>query len=201
MRSRSPHTLRRACDLEVIDMAEASTDRSLDRRLVAHRTVAWQHGIIGGLAAGVLMGLLLSVAMAITGDGFLRPLELIGSVWYGAFTTGATVIVIGLATHLALSVVFGAIWAYAFSYIKVEPLLSGLAFGAILWVAMRYVVLPIAGDFLLGGTSGWQFFPFGVVKGEAVSGFAAWMVPAAYLLFGLSLGAYEQWADRRKVRG
>ncbi len=181
-------------------MAEASIDRSLDRRLVAHRTVAWQHGIIGGLVAGVLMGLLLSVVMAITGDGFLRPLELIGSVWYGAFTTGVTVIVIGLATHLALSVVFGAIWAYAFSYIKVEPLLSGLAFGAVLWVAMRYVVLPIAGGFLLGGTSGWQFFPFGVVKGEVVSGFAAWMVPAAYLLFGLSLGGYEQWADRRKVR-
>ena len=181
-------------------MAEASLDRSLDRRLVAHRTVAWQHGIIGGLVGGVLMGLLLSVAMAITGDGFLRPLELIGSVWYGAFTTGATVMVIGLATHLALSVVFGAIWAYAFSYIKVEPLISGLAFGAILWAAMHYVVLPIAGDFLLGGTPTFRFFPFGVVSGEAVSGFAAWLVLAAYLVFGLSLGAYEQLADRRRVR-
>ena len=48
-------------------------------------------------------GLFLMVAMAITGDGFFRPLELIGSIWYGAFTTGTTVILGGACHPLAVA--------------------------------------------------------------------------------------------------
>ena len=185
-------------------MAELSIDRSLDRRLAAHRTVAWQHGIIGGLVASVVMALVLMVAMAITGDGFFRPLELIGSIWYGAFTTGTTVILVGLVTHLAVAALFGAIWAYTFSYVKVEPLLSGLVFGALLWLVMQYVVLPLT-SFMLGASTAFETFYFDgriykvFYNGEA-DGFRLWMVLSAYLVFGLSLGAFEQWADRRKER-
>ena len=176
-------------------MAEFSVDSSLERRLVAHRTVAWQHGIVGGLAAGVLMGLSLMVALAITGDGFFRPLELIGSVWYGAVTTGTTVIILGLLTHLGVAAILGAIWAYAFSYVKVEPIISGLAFGAIVWVAMQYLILPFVADYIIGGITAYQLFYFG-----AVSGFSLWMVLGAYLIFGAGLGLFEELADRRQVR-
>ena len=150
------------------------------------------------------MALFLMVAMAITGDGFFRPLELIGSVWYGAVTTGTTVILIGLLTHLAVAVLFGAIWAYAFSYVKVEPLLSGLVYGAVLWLVMQYLVLPLAGFMLSTSTAfenvyvdSWIYRFLNI--GEA-DGFRPWMVLSAYLLFGLSLGAFEQWADRRRDR-
>ena len=176
-------------------MAEFSVDSSLERRLVAHRTVAWQHGIVGGLAAGVLMGLSLMVALAITGDGFFRPLELIGSVWYGAVTTGTTVIILGLLTHLGVAAILGAIWAYAFSYIKVEPVISGLAFGAIVWVAMQYLILPFVADYVVKGVSAHQMFYFG-----AISGFSLWMVLSADLIFGAGLGLFEELADRRQVR-
>lgn len=175
-------------------MAEFSIDRSLERRLAAHRTVAWQHGLVGGLAAGVLMGLSLMVAMAITGDGFFRPLELIGSVWYGAITTGTTVIIVGLVTHLAVAAILGAIWAYVFSWVKVEPIISGLVFGAIVWIAMQYLILPFVANYILGGITAYQLFYFG-----AVSGFSLWMVLGAYLIFGAGLGAFEELADRRRV--
>lgn len=175
-------------------MAEIALDRSLDRRLEAHRAVAWQHGIVGGLSAGLLMGLFLTVAMAINGQGFWRPLELIGSVWYGAYTTGTTVIILGLVTHFALAALLGALWAYLFSYLRVEPLLSGVAFGAILWAIMQYLVLPFVGSFIVEDASLYQKFYFG-----AVGGFALWMTLAAYLIFGLSLGAFEELADRRRA--
>ena len=176
-------------------MAEFSIDTSLERRLLAHRTVAWQHGLFGGLAAGVVMGLSLMVAMAITGDGFFRPLELIGSVWYGAITTGTTVIILGLITHLAVAAILGAIWAYAFSYVKVEPVISGLVFGAIVWIAMQYLILPFVANYIIAGITAYQFFSFG-----AVGGFSLWMVLGAYLIFGASLGVFEEWADRRRLR-
>jgi hypothetical protein len=140
------------------------------------------------------MGLALTVAMAITGDGFFRPLELIGSVWYGAITTGATVIVVGLITHLAVAAVLGAIWAFAFSYVKVEPIISGLLFGAIVWVAMQYLILPFVASYILGGITAYQLFYFG-----AVGGFSLWMVLGAYLIFGAGLGLFEELADRRRV--
>lgn len=177
-------------------MAELSIDRSLERRLVVHRTVAWQHGLVGGLASGVVMGLSLMVAMALSGDGFLRPLELIGSVWYGAVTTGTTVILVGLITHLAVAAILGLVWAYAFSYVKVEPIVSGLVFGGIVWVAMRYLILPFVADYLIGGVSAYHLFYFG-----AEGRFAGWMVLGAYLIFGAGLGVFEQLADRRRLAG
>ncbi len=175
-------------------MAEFTIDRPLERRLLAHRTVAWQHGLVGGLAAAVVMGLSLMVAMAIAGDGFFRPLELIGSVWYGAVTTGATVILVGLITHLAVAATLGVVWTYAFSYVKVEPIVSGVAFGAIVWVAMQYAILPLVADYLITAISDYRLFYFG-----AESRFAAWMVLGAYLIFGAGLGVFEQFADRRRV--
>lgn len=176
-------------------MAEFSVDSSLERRLVAHRLVAWQHGIVGGLVAGIVMGLSLMVTMAVTGEGFFRPLEIIGSVWYGAVTTGRTVIILGLLTHLGVAAILGAIWAYAFSYIKVEPIISGLAFGAIVWVAMQYLVLPFVADYVIKAVSAHQMFYFG-----AISGFSLWMVLGAYLIFGATLGVFEELADRRQVQ-
>jgi len=189
-------------------MAELSMDRtagasSLDERLAAHRAVAWQHGIIGGLTGAVVMGVFLVLAMGLSGYGYLRPFELIGSVWYGTFTTGAAVIVVGMVTHLAVAALFGVVWAFLFSYVKVEPVISGLVYGALLWVLMQFLVLPIAG-FLLGKTTDFQiyFSDFGMSKVLGLGttqGFSLWMVLGAYLLFGLSLGAFEEWADRRRA--
>ena len=115
-------------------MAEFSIDRTLDRRLAAHRTVAWQHGIVGGLVASVVMALVLMVAMAINGRWILPAARAhrIHLVW-GRYDGHDSHPRAGFVTHLAVAVLFGAIWAYTFSYVKVEPLLSGLVYGAVLW--------------------------------------------------------------------
>ncbi len=176
-------------------MAELSFDRSLERRLVAHRSVAWQHGLAGGLASGVVMGIFLMVVMALRGDGFLRPLELIGSVWYGAGTTGTAVVLVGLLTHFAVAAILGLVWAFAFSYIKVEPIISGLVYGGIVWVAMQYLVLPFVADNIIGGVSAYHLFYFG-----AEGRFVGWMVLGAYLIFGAGLGVFEEYADRRRLQ-
>ena len=148
-------------------MAEIAVARPLERRLAAHRSVAWLHGVVGGLASSVVMGLFMMVAMLITGYGFIRPLELIGSLWYGSITTGATVALLGGITLLATGVILGVVWAYVFSYVKIDPLVSGVAYGAIVWALMQYLIIPAAGSFILGvaiGRSG------GVVRNNAEPG-------------------------------
>jgi hypothetical protein len=69
--------------------------------------------------------------------GFFRPLELIGSLWYGTIANGASAGLLGVATLLGSSVILGLVWAYVFSYVKVEPLVTGVALGAILGVIMQ----------------------------------------------------------------
>lgn len=184
--------------------AVAFPQHSLDRRLVAHRSVALQHGVMGGLAASVVMGLFLMAAMAIRGDGFFRPLELVGSLWYGELTTGLGVGILGLLSLLALGVALGAVWASVFSYVRVEPLFSGAIYGVILALLMAFVLLPLSA-FVIGDAlyetllSADGSSVVRVSLGSAGDGFALWMILAGLLLFGLSLGAFEEWADRRRA--
>lgn len=187
-------------------MADLVLNRSvtLRKRLEAHRSATWQHALFGGLVSAALMILVLGVATAITGDGFFRPLELIGSLWYGSVTTGAAAALIGLATHLGVALILSALWANVFPYVRLEPLATGLVFGAALWVIMQYVVVPIVGGFILGESKVFEslYLDGQVYKvfylGEG-NGFQAWMTLAAYLVFGLGLGGFEQWADRRRA--
>jgi len=149
------------------------------------------------------MAVFLMIAMWIRGDGLIRPLELVGSIWYGEFTTGAGVALLGLASHLAASIVLGIAWAYVFSYVKVAPLVTGTVFGAAVALLMGYVVLPVT-NFIIGNSASYDTVfvgstPHKIFHLGAGDGFALWMVLAGYVLFGLTLGAFEEWADRRRV--
>jgi hypothetical protein len=152
----------------------------------------------GGLASGLIMGLFMMVAMLITGDGFLRPLYLIGSLWYGSITTGAAVAFLGAATLLVMAVALGVVWAYLFSYVKVDPLVSGVAFGAAVWALMQYLVIPAAGSFILGVAAVDPIVLFSTSVNPVA--FPLWMVLAAFLVYGAGLGVFEDLADRRRLR-
>lgn len=154
---------------------------TLDRRMAAHKDVVWQHGLIGGAIGGIVMGAFAMIVMAITGDGFFHPLELIGSIWWGAATTGSAVIVAGLFTHVAVAMVLGLVYSYAFPFAKVEPVVQGLVFGAVVWFVAQILVLPQVAAYISDG-------------------FTVWMFLAAHVLFGASLGFFEDLADRRWAR-
>lgn len=154
------------------------SELALDRRMAAHKDVVWQHGLVGGAVAGIVMGAFAMITMAITGDGFFRPLELIGSIMWGATMTGGSVIVVGLLTHMAMAMALGLLYSYLFPFMKVEPVVQGLVYGAVVWFLAQIVVLP-------------------QVAAYTSDGFPVWMFLAAHLLFGASLGFFEDLADRR----
>ena len=181
-------------------MAELAVGRPLERRLAAHRSVAWIHGLVGGLISGVVMGLFMMIAMLIMGDGFVRPLYLVGSLWYGSLTLTVTAAVVGAATLLVLAAILGIVWAYLFSYIKVEPLVTGVAYGAILWALAQYVVIPAAGSFILGTSTAGVPVSLAFSGAATIVGFPLWMVLVGFLVYGAGLGLFEDISDRRRLR-
>jgi hypothetical protein len=155
---------------------------SLDRRFAAHRAAVWEHGLVGGLFAGVIMAVVLMIIFAITGDGFLHPLEAMGSIYWGEFMADdGAVIAAGIGTHLVLSIVFGLIYAFLINYVRIEPLITGLVYGVAVFL-VTYLILGAAFDFF-------------------ADEFPIWSMLVGAAFFGLALGAFEDWADRSWTRG
>jgi hypothetical protein len=157
------------------------TELAQERRFAAHKLSVWQHGLLGGIVAGILFALLLMVIAAIEGDGFWRPAELFGSIWYTTLQTGAGAIILGLITVAALSLLLGLLYSYLIEFVRLEPIVSGLLFGALLWAFLGVLVLS-------------QAFA------HVYEGFTVWALFVSYLLYGLVLGVFEDWADRYWVR-
>jgi hypothetical protein len=152
-------------------------EHQAERRFAAHKLSVWAHGIVGGLIAGILFLLLLMIISAIQDDGFWRPAELFGSIWYTSLETGTGMIILGLATVGVVSVVLGLLYSYLLEYIHLEPVVSGLIYGAVTWAFLGVLVLS-------------QAF------GHVYEGFTIWALLVSYLLYGLGLGVFEEWADR-----
>lgn len=107
--------------------------------------------LIGGALSGIFAGFVMMVAALIhagaAGAGLWLPLRLVATPWYGleALVGDAAVVGVGLLTHLGVSAVFGVLFAAITSRRSTvgASLLSGAAFGAVLWLLMTWVVLPL----------------------------------------------------------
>jgi uncharacterized membrane protein YagU involved in acid resistance len=123
------------------------TDRPTTRQL-------FQHGIVGGIIAGivfVLAEMLINVAL---GKPFLGPLRLISSILLGTQATAPTyslfgAVVVGLIVHLILAAIFGVIFVYLlawtgqFSATTEWLLLYGSVYGLALWVVNFHIIAPL----------------------------------------------------------
>lgn len=132
-------------------------------------------GVLAGLAGGGLMGLLAMIHAAVIGTGFWLPMKLVAGVWFGAgaVTGGAGVVLAGLATHLAVSIAWGLLFALLVrrTLDYVPALLVGLAYGAGIWVLMSYGVLPWANEAMFSRVEpvmSW-FFGYHLLYGAGVA--------------------------------
>lgn len=106
-----------------------------------------QAGTIGGLIGGVAMALFATIYDAIVGYGFWTPVRAIAATVLGhdATTMGASAILLGLVIHLAVSIVFGIIFAAITT--RDMPPAAAIAFGMFagltILVVMSLVVLPL----------------------------------------------------------
>lgn len=112
------------------------------------RTTIWTI-VTGGTIAGALDMLF---AISFAGYNGMAPARLLQTVASGAlgnaaFSGGASAAAIGLACHFALSYAWAGIFvaaARAAPVLMRRPVLSGIAFGVIVFFTMRLVVLPLS---------------------------------------------------------
>lgn len=109
---------------------------------------------IARVAAGGLLAGLLDLAFALTfagahGVGPVQLLQVIASGWLGAAasTGGLATAALGLVSHFGIAL----LWAFAFAFVarrapslRTRPVVAGLAFGVVVFLAMRLVVLPLS---------------------------------------------------------
>lgn len=150
------------------------------------RNVQWPAGVIGGLAGGVAMGLIMQLPMGV--------MPLVGAI------VGVESSLAGWAVHLAVSAVYGLIFAWTVSlpFIRDEfvdtlggSTLVGITYGGLLIVVSGGVFLTLIAE-ALGVTE--QPFPLFPVPGTAEGIWLAVWGGIGHLLYGLVLGAvYAVW--------
>ncbi len=140
-------------------------------------------GLVGGIAAGIVFAMFEMIMAAIMGDGFFAPLMMIGAIVLGQGalpmpepTIGlSTIVPVGIAVHMALSMMYGAGFGIVASAVGAlrenRTLLVGAATlaGLALWIVNFYAVAPIAFPWFAMANPVVQFlahtFFFGTVLG------------------------------------
>ena len=105
--------------------------------------------LMGGLLGGALDLLYAISFAAYYGAPATRVAQIIASGWLGqaAFTGGDGVVALGFASHFLMSILWAAIFAFAASRKPIlvsRPVLSAIAYGLIVMLCMRLIVLPLS---------------------------------------------------------
>jgi hypothetical protein len=121
-------------------------------------------GIQAGVAAGIVMALLLMCVSAAKGLGFWQPLNEIASSILGvdALIAGAGAAVLGAAILLIVSAIFGVLFSSIFRPSPGgSPSVSwGVLYGVAIWLVMTFAVLPSADSTMRARVAlmpGWWF--------------------------------------------
>jgi len=105
--------------------------------------------LVGGAIAGTLDILFAISFAAANGVAASRVLQSVASGLLGeaAFSGGASTAVMGLACHFALAFLWALLFLLAaknWPALVRRPLISGMAFGVVVFLCMRLVVLPLS---------------------------------------------------------
>jgi hypothetical protein len=135
---------------------------------------ALRAGVLSGVVAGVLFAAWSMAALWVTGSGLWMPLNLIAHTFYRSApldgTFSAPALVIGLAVHMTVAIIFGvaiAVIAQRMPASRSLVIAGGIIFLAAIWPIMQYGV--------------WY-----QLDEQAAEGFNDWIFAGAHLIFGLT---------------
>ena len=102
--------------------------------------------LIGGLAAAVL-GFAFSCLLYGLGPGVMA--RTVAAGWLGSGASGGGVLITGLGflSHMVISLVAAALYigvSLTFPLLRSRPFLTGPLFGVLVFLTMRFVVLPLS---------------------------------------------------------
>jgi hypothetical protein len=130
-------------------------------------------GITGGVAGGGVMAVFSMMMLWLAGSGFWTPLNLIAHTFWRAApldgTFSAPALVIGMAVHMMMAMLFGTVIAaaaYRLPAARSLVIAAGMLFATGLWAVMQYGI--------------WR-----AIDATASQAFTPWVFAVAHLLFGM----------------
>lgn len=148
-------------------------------------------GALGGVLGGAVMAIWTMIVFWLTGVGFWTPLNLIAhTVWRSApldatFSWGGPLL--GMAVHLAMSILLGVVLA---ALVSATPGLArkpgatgiiGMVYGLGVWLVMQYALWPALDD-------------------AAADRFTPWVFAVGHVIYGLHLGVCLAGVGSRSTR-
>jgi hypothetical protein len=152
-----------------------------------HYTRSWRElaffGLIGGIAGGIALAMLMMLVSAAKGTGFLKPLYQIAATFHQPWAVDQGVqigpLLLGLMIHMVNSAMFGLILAIVVGALTHQRgfgaatwVLAGMTGGLLLLLVNQYLVLPIVDP----------------AMATDMSGILAWWT-VGHLMYGAVLGA------------
>jgi uncharacterized membrane protein YagU involved in acid resistance len=104
---------------------------------------------LGGLVGGAIDLSYAFIASGLNGASPKRVLQLVASGWLGkaSYDAGWVSAALGFFSHFAIVCVFALAYVLAtkrFSALNARPFLFGAIYGALIYVVMNYVVVPLS---------------------------------------------------------
>ena len=133
--------------------------------------IGYPRAALAGLIGGVAMAMVAMMITGLLGMGALAVPKMIGGLVLGpeaVMNGGVGIVMLGLAVHMMLSVVFGLVYGFIVNSLTHEFWMTGLGFGIVLWIVNFYVV----GLFLSGARMMAQTEPL-------------WLAVMNHMVFGL----------------
>ena len=141
---------------------------------------ALRMGVPVGIAAGAVMAVWLMVAMWVIGAGFWISLNLVAHTFYRSAPLNdkfsAVALVIGLAVHMTVAIIFGTAIAALVQRLPGQRSLviaGGILFVAVVWPVMQYGVWYSIDERAAGGVNDWVFAGAHLIFGMVAAGIAA----------------------------
>jgi hypothetical protein len=141
---------------------------------------ALRMGVPVGIAAGAVMAVWLMVAMWVIGAGFWISLNLVAHTFDRSAPLtdkfNAVALVIGLAVHMTVAIIFGTAIAALVQRLPGQRSLvisGGILFAAVVWPVMQYGVWYSIDERAAEGVNDWVFAGAHLIFGMVAAGIAA----------------------------
>lgn len=130
--------------------------------------IVW--GLVGGFVATIVMTLLMAPMMRGGGPNLL---SMMGAKATGGDPASKQAMMAGMVSHLIYGTVMGAIFALGASFLMVmNPLVTGILFGLLLFIIAAVVVMPLSGAKMPGPMAA-AFFVVHLIYGAILASVAA----------------------------
>ncbi len=108
-------------------------------------------GVIAGILAGIVFAMFEMVMAAVMEQGFFAPLRMIGAIVLGEGAlepsySVATAAPVGLVVHLAMSALYGGVFAVAAAVLRLTGaalVAAATLYGLVLWLVNFFVIAPV----------------------------------------------------------